>query len=177
MASTVVSTLSPPPFAKGVNMRGYNAVLTLKDIEGFSQYCDKGAIDLVSFSFDIGSDSEGASKGGGLSSSRVSFRGVTIRKSIDRATPLLFNMLAHRKQIENAGIFLFRDPAKGAETAEHFFTISMGEVFVTKQILVDPEGPDAGGVPYEEVTLSANSIEQNHVLAKKVASILLTTGR
>lgn len=174
--ASVVSTIDPPKFHSDVNMRGYNSIMTIDGMDGFSQFCEKG-IDIVSFSFDIGADSDGGSKGGGMASSRVSFRGVTVRKGIDRATPLIFKAVAERQMIKNIGIFLFRDPTKGGKTAEHFFTVSMGDVYVTKQILADPEGKEAGGVPFEEVTFSANSIEQNHVLAKKVASIMLTQGR
>lgn len=175
MAPAPVSTLNPPAFHKDVNMRGYNTVLSIDGIEGFSQFCDKG-IDVISFSFIIGTDSSGQSKGGGLGSSRVVFDGVKIRKSIDKASPLLFKAVSERQKIKNAGLFLFRDPSEGGKTSEHFFTISIGDVYVARQELVDPEGKDAGGIPYEEITLAANSIEFNHVKAKKVASIMLTQG-
>lgn len=170
-----VSTISPPSFFGDVNMRGYNTVLTIDGIEGFSQFCDK-AIDVVSFNLTFGTAGAGQTKGGGLGSSRVAFDGVIIRKSIDKATPLLFKALAERSQIANAGIHLFRDPPGGGKTSEHFFTISLGDVFVSRQVLIDPEGTDAGGVPFEEVTLIANSIEFNHIKAKKVAGIMLTQG-
>lgn len=175
MAPKPVSTLSPPSFYGDVNMRGFNTVLTIDGIEGFSQFCEKG-IDVVSFTFIIGTDASGSSKGGGIGSSRVVFEGVTIRKSIDKATPLIFKAVAERQKIANAGLFLFRDAPDGGKTSEHFFTISLGDVYVAKQRLVDPEGNDGGGVPFEEVTLAANSIEHNHVKAKKVASIMLTQG-
>jgi type VI secretion system Hcp family effector len=176
MASKPVSTLNPPAFYGDVNMRGYNSILTIDGMDGFSQFCEKG-IDIISFDFGITAGEAESSKAGGVGSSRVAFKGVRIRKGIDRATPLLFKAVAERQQIANAGIFLFRDPQGGGKTSEHFYTISLGEVFVSLQHLIDPEGSEAGGIPYEEVTLTANSIEFNHVKAKKVASILLTQGR
>jgi type VI secretion system Hcp family effector len=175
MAPKPVSTVSPPSFYGDVNMRGFNTVLTIDGIEGFSQFCEKG-IDVVSFNLTFGTENAGQSKSGGLASSRVAFDGVIIRKSIDKASPLLFKALAERQRIANAGIHLFRDPPDGGKTSEHFFTISLGDVFVSRQVLVDPEGSEGGGVPYEEVTLSANSIEFNHIKAKKVAGIMLTQG-
>ena len=170
-----VSTVNPPAFYGDVNMRGHNAVLLLDGIEGFSQYCEKG-IDIISFSFGIGSEQGSSNKGGGAGSSRVSFEGVVIRKSIDKATPLLFKAVADRSPIANVGIFLYRDAPEGGKNSEHFFTISLGDVYVAHQKLVDPEGNEAGGIPYEEVTLIANSIEHNHIKAKKVANIMLTQG-
>lgn len=170
-----VSTVAPPTFFGDVNMRGHNAVLTIDGIEGFSQFCEKG-IDIISFNLTFGTESGGQTKGGGLGSSRVSFDGLVIRKSIDKASPLIFKALAERQRIKDAGVHLFRDPPGGGKTSEHFFTVSLGDVYIARQVLIDPEGNESGGIPYEEVTLSANSIEYNHIKAKKVAGIMLTQG-
>ncbi len=175
MAPKPVSTQNPPGFHSDVNMRGFNTLLLIDGIEGFSQFCDK-AMDVIAFKITIGTDASGSSKGGGLGSSRVVFDGVRIRKAIDKATPLLFKAVAERQKIATAGLFLYRDPPDGGKTSEHFFTLSLGDVYVAKQELVDPEGNEGGGAPYEEFILSANSIEHNHIKAKKVASIMLTQG-
>lgn len=165
-----VATIKAPSFHADVNMRGYNSVLTIDGIDGFSQYCDKG-IDVISFNFTIG-----MTAAGGSASSRINFDGLLIKKAIDKATPMLFKALAERQQIANAAIHIYRDPTAGGKTSEHFFTISLGDVYVTRQIILDPEGKDSSGVPYEEVTITANSIEYNHIKANKVANIMLTQG-
>jgi type VI secretion system Hcp family effector len=175
MAKSLISTVGKPTHFADVHMRGYNSVLIIDGIEGFSQYAEK-AIDIVQFEWAIGTESTQQTKGHSAGTSRVAFDGVKVRKAIDKATPLLFKSVAEHSLIKHVAIFLYRDPSAGGKEAEHYMTISLGDVYVTRQVLVDPEGGDAGGTPYEDVTFTANSIEVNHVLAKKVASILLTQG-
>ncbi len=175
MAPKPVSTVPVPAFHSDVNMRGFNTVLLIDGVEGFSQFCDKG-IDVTSFVFDIATESAGSNKGGGSSSSRVTFNGLTIRKGIDKSTPLIFKAIAERQKIASVGLFIFRDPSEGGKTSEHYFTVSLGDVYIASQKLIDPPGQGGDGVPYEEVVLVANSIEHNHIKAKKVANIMLTQG-
>jgi type VI secretion system Hcp family effector len=170
-----VSTVGKPKQHADVHMRGHNALLTIDSIEGFSQFAEK-AIDIIHFEFSIGTEQASTSKGGGHGSARVNFDGAKVRKHIDKATPLLFKALAEHSKIKDVGIHLYRDTKDGGKDAEHYMTISLGDVYVTRQIFIDPEGADAGGIPYEEVTFSANSVEINHIIAKKVAGILLTQG-
>jgi type VI secretion system Hcp family effector len=175
MAKNVVSTVAKPSHFADVHMRGHNSLLSIDGIEGFSQFAEK-AIDIVYFEFTIGTENTALTKGASAGTSRVAFDGVKVRKAIDKATPILFKSLCEHSKIAHVGVHLYRDHSEGGKDAEHYMTISLGDVYVSRQVMIDPEGNAAGGIPYEEVTFSANSVEINHVLAKKVASILLTQG-
>lgn len=177
MAKNVVSTVAAPTKFSDVQMRGHNTLLTIDGIEGFSEFAEK-AIDVVFFEFVIGLAGQADNRSGGHGTSRVNFDGIKVRKAIDKATPLLFKALVETTHIKNIAIHLYRDPPEGGKDTEMYMTISMGDVRVIRQALIDPEGTNttAGGKPYEEVTFGGNSVEVNHTIAKKVASFLATQG-
>lgn len=184
--AAVVSTMKPQSLYKDADMRGYHAILTIDGIEGYSEFMDKGGIDVVAFNFTTRYNDAHAGfrapQGGQKPAAEgkqkaVMFDGLMIRKRIDKATPLLFQAMAKATKIKTVAIHLYRDPPEGGE-AEHFYTITLGDVYVSLASITDldfGEGEGKGaGQAFEDVRFIANSIEHNHVKAQKVASVLLT---
>ena len=185
MASPV-ATMKPQSLYKDTDMRGYHAILTIDGIEGYSEYMDKGGIDVVAFNFTTRypdantgfkpTTAKEQMKGEGKQKAVVC-EGLIVRKRIDKATPLLFQAMAKAQKIKSIGLHLYRDPPDGGE-AEHYYTISMGDVYVSMCSINDLDLGDgdgkAAGQAFEDVRFTANSIEHNHIKAQKVSSVMLT---
>lgn len=119
----------------------------------------EGAIECLSF---VSSVTATTRQGLGSAAGRRVHEGITIRKPIDRATPLLARALCHNEQIDGTFRF-FRPSPYGDGTIEQFFTVEIAEGRVTSITLVSPDGlsnPDtAPSAPaFEDVQFSYTQI-------------------
>ena len=123
------------------------------DIKGESTQASMGradSIECVSFGSGVTSAREAASN---LATGRRQHEPITIRKRIDKASPLLAKALVENQQIE--GVFKFYRPnPTGDGTTEQFFTVAIkgGWVFSQKLFILNTLDPEqASEPPLEEV--------------------------
>ncbi len=167
-------TATGPSIGSDVNMAGHHTLLNCKDLPGFSKFATD-SVDLKSFEFSVGHGAIG-SNGEQASSGRLSLSGVTITKNVDKATPLIFQALTQNTNIKEIGIHLYRNGPKDGK-AENWMTITLTNVMVSNQKVIDPDKEKGGeAVPIEEVIFHAEKIEVSHNSAKKVASYQFTMG-
>jgi type VI secretion system secreted protein Hcp len=121
----------------------------------------EGAIECVSY---VSSVTGSSRQGGGLAtaSGRRVHDGISIRKPIDRATPLLAKALCNNEVIE-ATFKFFRPSPSGDGTTEQFFTVEIDQGRVMSIAIVSPDGfsnaDPAPPVPaFEDITFSYASI-------------------
>lgn len=121
----------------------------------------EGAIECLSY---VSSVSATTRQGSGVATAagRRVHDGITIRKAIDRATPLLARALCFNEQIE-ATFRFFRPSPYGDGTLEQFFTVEIDQARLTAITLVSPDGfsngGDAPGVPaFEDVQFAFGRI-------------------
>jgi type VI secretion system secreted protein Hcp len=108
------------------------------DVNGdFQQGKAEGAIECVAFQSAVGVPQDKA--GSGRQTGRRIHEGITIRKPIDRATPLLAKALCNNEVIEGTFNF-FRPNPTGDGTTEHYFTVEIANGRVTRVHLVSPDG-------------------------------------
>ena len=129
-------------------------------IQGDStQAMTEDAIECVSF---LSSVSAATRTGTGMATGRRTHEGISIRKAIDRATPLLAKALCNNEMIE-ATFRFFRPNPIGDGTTEQFFTVEIDKARLTSIQLVSPDGysnhdaPAAVG-PFEDVQIVYNEI-------------------
>ena len=123
------------------------------DVEGESTQTSLGrenSIECLSFLDAVRTARE---KGSGLATGRRTHEGVTIRKRIDKSSPILAQALCNNEVIE--GVFKFFRPApSGDGTTEHFFTIEIGEGRLSSIRRISPDVIDpasAAEPPTEEI--------------------------
>jgi type VI secretion system secreted protein Hcp len=130
------------------------------EIEGDStQALTEGAIECVSF---LSSVTAAARSGTGMATGRRNHEGISVRKRVDRATPLLARALCNNELIEATFKFFRPNPA-GDGTTEHFFTVEIDKARLTAIQLVSPDGysnQDAPPAiePFEDVQFAYNEI-------------------
>ena len=92
---------------------------------------------------------------------------INVSKSIDKASPLLFNALVNGEPLTNVEIKWFRPSISGKQ--EHFYTMVLEDAIV---VSIDTEmGMTEGMVsPMEKVSLSYRKIEWRHEVASTSAS-------
>ncbi len=130
------------------------------EVEGDStQAMTEGAIECVSF---LSSVTVAARSGTGMATGRRNHEGISIRKPIDRSTPLLARALCNNEAIE-ATFKFFRPNPTGDGTTEHFFTVEIDKARLTAIQIVNPDGysnqdapPPVG--PFEDVQFTYNEI-------------------
>jgi type VI secretion system secreted protein Hcp len=123
------------------------------DIKGESTQASMGradSIECVSFNSGVTSARESASN---LATGRRQHEPITIRKRIDKASPLLAKALVENQQVEGAFKF-YRPNPTGDGTTEQFFTVAIkgGRVFSQKLLILNTLDPQqASEPPLEEV--------------------------
>ena len=124
-----------------------------KDIKGESTQVSMNradSIECVSFNSGVTSAREAAS---GMATGRRQHEPITIRKRIDKASPLLAKALCQNETVE--GVFkFFRPNPTGDGTTEQFFTVAIkgGRVFSQKLMILNTLDPEeATEPPLEEV--------------------------
>jgi type VI secretion system secreted protein Hcp len=124
-----------------------------KDIKGESTQVSMGradSIECVAFNSGVLSAREAASN---LATGRRQHEPITIRKRIDKASPLLAKALCQNEAIE--GVFkFFRPNPTGDGTTEQFFSVAIkgGRVFSQKLMILNTLDPSQSTEPpLEEV--------------------------
>ncbi|WP_164019425.1 type VI secretion system tube protein TssD [Pyxidicoccus trucidator] len=98
--------------------------------------------------------------GSGLATGRRQYEGITFRKRIDKASPLLMKALCENQVIE-ATFKFFRPNPTGDGTTEQFYTTSIKKARVNsiKQYVPDSFVPASTNLPpMEEITLVFHTI-------------------
>ncbi|MCP3144842.1 type VI secretion system tube protein TssD [Pyxidicoccus xibeiensis] len=98
--------------------------------------------------------------GSGLATGRRQYEGITLRKRIDKASPLLMKALCENQVIE-ATFKFFRPNPTGDGTTEQFYSVSIKKARINsiKQVVPDSFVPASTNLPpYEEITLVFHTI-------------------
>lgn len=93
-------------------------------------------------------------------------RGMSITKVYDKASPLLYQMLATGEQIEELTIEWYRTSASGEQ--EHYFTTKIEEGTIVDITAHMPNCLDPANGPFthmEDITISYKKIEWTHEAA------------
>jgi type VI secretion system secreted protein Hcp len=98
----------------------------------------EGAIECLSYVSSMSAATRAGSGVAGSAGRRV-HDGITIRKAIDRATPLLARALCFGESIE-ATFRFFRESPYGDGSYEQFFTVEIDQARLTAITLVSPDG-------------------------------------
>ena len=129
-------------------------------VEGDSQQeMTEGAIECTAYQSAVAA---GQRQGTGQATGRRTHEGITIRKPIDRSSPLLAKALCHNEVIEGTFKF-FRPNPNGEGTTEHYFTVEIENGRVARIHLVSPDGYANPGEPpsvaaFEDVQFTYNQI-------------------
>jgi type VI secretion system secreted protein Hcp len=98
-------------------------------------------------------------KGSGMATGRRTYEPLTIRKSIDSASPLIAKALCNNEVMEGTFKFFRPNPADGI--TQHFFTVQIfeGRVASIKRVSMDTSDPAlADRPPQEEVAFVFHTI-------------------
>jgi len=129
-------------------------------IEGDSTQTSLGrenTIECLSFSDAVRTARE---KGSGMATGRRTYEPISIRKRIDKASPLLARALCNNEV--TSGVFkFFRPSPAGDGTTEHYFTVEIGEGRIGSIRRISPDVIDpasAAEPPTEEVGIVFHNI-------------------
>lgn len=116
-----------------------------------------GSIEIQSFSWGTTNTGGGTVKGGG--SGKVSASSFSVKKSIDKATPILFQMCASGKHVTGATLY-FDEPINSSGTASTFdtyMTVQLSNVWISSDSIskASTTGDDR---PSESITLNFTKI-------------------
>ena len=130
------------------------------DVKGESSQTSLGranSIECLEFEHAIKTARE---TGSGMASGRRQYEPITIRKRIDKASPLIAKALVENQKID--GVFkFFRPNPKGDGTTEQFYTVEIkdGRVSGLTQILPDTFNPASSNMPpMEDVSFVFHTI-------------------
>ena len=123
------------------------------------QEMTEGAIECIAFQSAVAAAQR---QGSGQATGRRTHEGISIRKPIDRSSPLLAKALCNNEAIE-ATFKFFRPNPSGDGTTEHYFTVEIENGRVTRIHLVSPDGYANPGDPpfvaaFEDVQFIYNEI-------------------
>lgn len=130
------------------------------DIQGESSQTSLGrenTIECVYFEDAVRTARE---KGSGMATGRRTYEPLTIRKRIDKSSPLLAKALCDNEKIEGTFKFFRPNPA-GDGTTEQFFTVEIfdGRIASIKRIVPDTIDPASSSEPpLEEVAFVFHTI-------------------
>lgn len=115
------------------------------------------SIECLSFTV---AQSAALARGTGMPTGRRTYEPISIRKRIDRTTPLIVRALVLNQEVEAAFRF-FRPTASG--TLEHFFTIEISQAAVASTSQVSPDGLAFPGAPpavsaFEDISFAFQQI-------------------
>ena len=129
-------------------------------VQGDSQQeMTEGAIECIAYQSAVAAAQR---QGTGQATGRRTHEGISIRKPIDRSSPLLAKALCHNEVIEGTFKF-FRPNPNGDGTTEHYFTVAIEKGRVARIHLVSPDGYANAGEPpfvsaFEDVQFTYNEI-------------------
>jgi type VI secretion system secreted protein Hcp len=129
-------------------------------VQGDSQQeTTEGAIECTAFQSAVAASQR---QGSGQATGRRTHEGISIRKPIDRSSPLLAKALCNNEVIEGTFKF-FRPNPNGDGPTEHYFTVEVAHGRVARIHLVSPDGDANPGDPpfiaaFEDVQFTYNEI-------------------
>jgi type VI secretion system secreted protein Hcp len=135
-------------------------------VQGDSQQeMTEGAIECIAYQSAVAAAQR---QGTGQATGRRTHEGISIRKPIDRSSPLLAKALCNNEVVEGTFKF-FRPNPNGDGTTEHYFTVEIEKGRVTRIHLVSPDGYANPGDPpfvaaFEDVQFSYNEITWRYEL-------------
>jgi type VI secretion system secreted protein Hcp len=147
---TIIAATSPQAFAAS------DYFLKIDGIDGESKD-DKhrGEIQIESWSF--GATQTGTmAMGGGGGAGKVSVQDISITKSMDKASPKLFEALATGKHMKEAKLTL----RKAGGDQHEYFTITLTDVIITNYSTGGSSGEDR---PTESLSLNFAQIKMSYV--------------
>ena len=115
-------------------------------------------------SFSIGASNAG-SLAGGAGAGKVSFSDLSLSKSLDKASPLLYLHCAQGKHIPTATLYVRKS---GSDKVVEYYSIKLSEVQVTS---VQTSGSAGGGQPSEAISLNFAKIEFSYQAQKPDGSL------
>ncbi|QSQ24821.1 type VI secretion system tube protein Hcp [Pyxidicoccus parkwayensis] len=130
------------------------------DIKGDSTQTSLGRADSIECVYYDQKVFTAREAGSGLATGRRQYEGITIRKRIDKSSPLLMKALCENQVIE-ATFKFFRPNPTGDGTTEQFYTTSIKKARVNsiKQYVPDSFVPASTNLPpMEEITLVFHTI-------------------
>jgi type VI secretion system secreted protein Hcp len=135
-----------------------NAGLTFLKLDGVTgpatDKAHKGAINVESFS--IGAQSNIGSSSSGAGAGKTTFQSFTITKTLDKASPTLFEGAAEHKLYKEATLEFAR---KAGGKEQDYLEFKFDNVVIQKL----QDGATGGGVPQEEVTFNYQKVEESLV--------------
>ncbi|MFP2904926.1 type VI secretion system tube protein TssD [Pyxidicoccus sp. 3LFB2] len=131
------------------------------DIKGEPTQVSLGRADSIECIYYEQSVKTAREAGSGLATGRRQYEGITIRKRIDKSTPLLMKALCENQVIEGTFKF-FRPNPTGDGTTEQFYTVGIkrGRIAGIRQHVPDSFEPTSTNKPgLEEVHFVFHSID------------------
>jgi type VI secretion system secreted protein Hcp len=117
----------------------------------------KDSIECISYQHGVSNVTDEATKS---ATGRRQHTPITIRKRIDKSSPLLMKALTENKKVE--GAFKFYRPSVGGDgTTEQFYTVEIKEGHVSSVTQVSPDtlaAASAAEPPHEEVSFVFKTI-------------------
>jgi type VI secretion system secreted protein Hcp len=115
----------------------------------------KGDIEVSSFSFGVHNTGAHGSGGGG-GAGKTSFESFTIMKTVDKASPLLFQACASGKHIKWAELLFAR---KAGSKQEDYLYIKLQDVLISSV----QAGGSTKGAPQEQVSLTFQKMQETYL--------------
>lgn len=126
----------------------------------------KGEIEVLSWSWGV---SNAGSMSTGQSTGRRTYEPIILKKSIDKASPKLFERCAKGKHIAQATLTVRRQGATGGP--EDFYTITLEDVYITSYQVVGGGGVlGAASEQTEEIKITFKKITITHIPSKSTES-------
>jgi len=115
----------------------------------------EGTIEILSYSHDVKSPRDAAS---GLPTGKRQHSPITITKEIDKATPLLFNVLATNENLPTVTLDFYRKNPTDTTVWEHYFTVKMTNSNIASEGQ-HPSDSEHANPPLESVSFTYQKIE------------------
>ncbi len=136
------------------------AGLTFLKLDGFTgpvtDKHHKGDIEISSFSFGVSNIANIGSQSSGAGAGKATFNAFKITKTVDKASPLLFNAAVSGKHIK-WGELLFARKAGGKQM--DYLYVKLTDVLVSSV----QDGSSAKGTPQEQVTFAFQKMQETFI--------------
>jgi type VI secretion system Hcp family effector len=136
------------------------AGLTFLKLDGFTgpvtDKHHKGDIEISSFSFGVSNVANIGSQSSGAGAGKATFNAFKITKTVDKASPLLFNAAVSGKHIKWAEL-LFARKAGGKQM--DYLYVKLTDVLVSSV----QDGSSAKGTPQEQVTFAFQKMQETFI--------------
>jgi len=116
----------------------------------------EGAIEILSYSHDVTSPRDAAS---GLPTGKRQHSPITITKEIDKATPLLFKVLANNENLPMVTLDFYKKSATDTTVWEHYFSVKLTNSNIASEGQHPSDPEHAKNPPLESVSFTYQKIE------------------